>query len=52
MPDLPGIPEYINEQGRGMYSYLTVLPMAIINLITEVFGVNGYYVDLKLRTKN
>ncbi|NLJ84073.1 MAG: cellobiose phosphorylase [Halanaerobiaceae bacterium] len=48
----PGIPEYINEQGRGMYSYLTgSASWLLLTMITEVFGVNGYYGDLKLEPK-
>lgn len=38
----PGIPEYFNPQGRGMYTYLTgSASWMILTLITEVFGIKG-----------
>lgn len=38
----PGIPEYFNAQGRGMYHYLTgAASWYMLTLITEVFGVRG-----------
>lgn len=48
----PGIPEYINEQGRGMYTYLTgSASWLLLTLVTEVFGVKGKLGDLLLEPK-
>lgn len=38
----PGIPEYFNSEGRGMYHYLTgAASWYMMTMITEVFGVHG-----------
>lgn len=38
----PGIPEYFNSEGRGMYHYLTgAASWYMLTMITEVFGVHG-----------
>ena len=38
----PGIPEYFNSTGRGMYHYLTgAASWYMMTMITEVFGVHG-----------
>ena len=38
----PGIPEYINDRGRGMYTYLTgSASWYMLTLVTEAFGVRG-----------
>lgn len=38
----PGIPEYFNSKGRGMYHYLTgAASWYMMTMITEVFGVHG-----------
>lgn len=48
----PGVPEYINEKGRGMYTYLTgSASWLLLTELTEVFGVKGYYGDLHLEPK-
>lgn len=48
----PGIPEYINEQGRGMYPYLTgSASWLLLTMVTEVFGVKGKLGDLLLEPK-
>lgn len=48
----PGIPEYISQRGRGMYSYLTgSASWLLLTFATEVFGVKGYYGDLRLEPK-
>ncbi|MGN7761022.1 GH36-type glycosyl hydrolase domain-containing protein [Paenibacillus sp. 22594] len=48
----PGIPEYINEQGRGMYTYLTgSASWMLLTMVTEVFGVKGKLGDLLLQPK-
>lgn len=45
----PGIPEYINESGRGMYTYLTgSASWLLLTMITEVYGVKGRLGDLEL----
>lgn len=48
----PGIPEYFNSEGRGMYHYLTgSASWLLMTLLTQVFGVRGYYGDLLLAPK-
>ncbi|MGB8213299.1 MAG: cellobiose phosphorylase [Anaerolineales bacterium] len=48
----PGIPEYINERGRGMYTYLTgSASWYLLTLVTEAFGVRGKFGDLVLEPK-
>ncbi|MGG6312450.1 GH36-type glycosyl hydrolase domain-containing protein [Paenibacillus macerans] len=48
----PGVPEYINERGRGMYTYLTgSASWLLLTLLTEVYGVKGHYGDLHLEPK-
>lgn len=48
----PGIPEYISEQGRGMYTYLTgSASWLLLTMVTEVFGVKGKLGDLLLQPK-
>lgn len=43
----PGIPEYFNNEGRGMYHYLTgAASWYMMTMITEVFGVHGEAGDL------
>lgn len=38
----PGIPEYFNGDGRGLYHYLTgAASWYMLTMITEVFGVHG-----------
>ena len=48
----PGIPEYINSKGRGMYPYLTgSASWYLFTMLTEVFGVKGSLGDLTLEPK-
>ncbi|MDU4696102.1 MAG: cellobiose phosphorylase [Paenibacillus sp.] len=48
----PGVPEYINERGRGMYTYLTgSASWLLLTLLTEVYGVKGNFGDLHLAPK-
>ena len=48
----PGIPEYFNSEGRGMYHYLTgSASWLVMTLLTQVFGVRGFYGDLLLSPK-
>ncbi|MBQ2006039.1 MAG: acyltransferase domain-containing protein, partial [Bacteroidales bacterium] len=49
----PGIPEYFNASGRGMYSYLTgAASWYMLTMVTEVFGARGemgnFTIDPKL----
>ncbi len=48
----PGIPEYFNNEGRGMYAYLTgAASWYMLTVITEVFGVKGDIGSLVLEPK-
>ena len=48
----PGIPEYFNIDGRGMYPYLTgAASWYMMTMILEVFGVRGGNGDLVLRPR-
>lgn len=49
---LPGIPEYFDERGQGMYPYLTGFgSWLLLTLQTQVFGVRGKNGDLMLEPK-
>lgn len=48
----PGIPEYFNGDGRGVYHYLTgAASWYMMTMITEVYGVRGENGDLVLCPK-
>jgi len=48
----PGIPEYFNPRGRGMYPYLTgSASWYMLTLLTEAYGVKGDLGDLCLAPK-
>lgn len=48
----PGIPEYFDIEGRGMYHYLTgSSSWLIFNVVYEMYGVKGFYGDLLLEPK-
>ncbi|WP_167959015.1 GH36-type glycosyl hydrolase domain-containing protein [Anaerosporobacter faecicola] len=48
----PGIPEYFNEKGRGMYHYLTgAASWMTLTVVTQMFGVRGEEGDLVLEPK-
>jgi cellobiose phosphorylase len=48
----PGIPEYFNPRGRGMYPYLTgSASWYLFTLLTEAFGVKGQLGDLCIAPK-
>ncbi len=48
----PGIPEYFNSEGRGLYHYLTgSASWLVLTVLTQVFGVRGLYGDLLLAPK-
>ena len=49
---LPGIPEYFNDRGQGMYPYLTgAASWLLLTLQTQAFGVRGFRGDLMLEPK-
>ncbi|MCQ2516662.1 MAG: cellobiose phosphorylase [Saccharofermentans sp.] len=44
----PGVPEYFDPKGRGVYHYLTgAASWLILTVLGEMFGVKGEYGDLK-----
>ncbi len=48
----PGIPEYVDPNGRGMYHYLTgSASWYILTMVTEVFGVQADFGQLVLQPK-
>ena len=48
----PGIPEYFDPRGRGVYHYLTgAASWLMLTVLTEMFGVKGEYGDLKFEPK-
>ncbi len=43
----PGIPEYVDARGRGMYHYLTgAASWYLVTVVTEMFGIRGHYGNL------
>ncbi|OCL25984.1 cellobiose phosphorylase [Orenia metallireducens] len=48
----PGIPEYINQRGRGLYHYLTgSASWLLLTEVTQVYGVRGELGNLVLNPK-
>ncbi|MCX4327286.1 MAG: cellobiose phosphorylase [Lachnospiraceae bacterium] len=48
----PGIPEYFNGEGRGLYNYLTgAASWYMLAMVTEVFGVHGEAGDMVICPK-
>jgi cellobiose phosphorylase len=48
----PGIPEYVEPGGRGMYPYLTgSASWYLLTVLTEVLGIKGRFGDLVLEPK-
>lgn len=48
----PGVPEYINDKGRGMYHYLTgTASWLMLTVVTEMFGAKGVLGNLNLKPK-
>ena len=48
----PGIPEYFNASGRGLYHYLTgAASWYMLTMVTEVFGVKGEVGNLAIEPK-
>lgn len=48
----PGIPEYFNGRGRGMYHYLTgAASWMMLTVVQQMFGIKGTMGNLKLEPK-
>lgn len=48
----PGMPEYFNGEGRGLYHYLTgSASWYLLTLLTQVLGIRGEWGDLVLAPK-
>ena len=48
----PGVPEYFNADGRGLYNYLTgAASWYLMTIVTENFGVRGLRGDLLIEPK-
>ncbi len=48
----PGIPEYFDPKGRGMYPYLSgAASWLTFTVLTQMFGARGYFGDLVLEPK-
>lgn len=48
----PGLPEYFDDRGRGMYPYLTgSASWLLMTMVTEVCGVRGVYGDLGIQPR-
>ncbi|AGB40270.1 cellobiose phosphorylase [Halobacteroides halobius DSM 5150] len=48
----PGIPEYIDSRGRGLYHYLTgSASWLLLTMVNQVYGVQGIVGDLMLDPK-
>lgn len=48
----PGLPEYFDHRGRGMYAYLTgSASWFMLTMVTQVYGVKGEYGNLRLEPK-
>jgi len=48
----PGVPEYFNAEGRGLYNYLTgAASWYLMTVVTEEFGVHGFRGDLLIEPK-
>lgn len=46
----PGVPEYIDARGRGMYHYLTgAASWLLLTVVSQMFGVRGRLGDLEFR---
>ena len=48
----PGVPEYIGDNGRGLYHYLTgSASWLLLTVLTEMFGIKGQMGDLSFEPK-
>lgn len=46
----PGVPEYVNQRGRGMYHYLTgAASWLLLTVLNEMYGIQGELGALKLK---
>ncbi len=46
----PGVPEYVNQRGRGMYHYLTgAASWLLLTVLNEMYGIQGNYGALTLK---
>lgn len=49
---LPGISEYIDQSGRGLYHYLTgSASWMVLTYIEQIFGIKGQYGDILIQPK-
>jgi len=49
---LPGISEYIDQSGRGMYHYLTgSASWMVLTYIEQIFGIQGVYGDITIQPR-
>ena len=48
----PGVPEYFDPKGRGVYHYLTgAARWLMLTVLTEMFGIKGSYGDMVFEPK-
>ena len=48
----PGVPEYVNQRGQGMYHYLTgSASWLLLTVLNEMYGIKGELGNLKLQPK-
>ena len=48
----PGVPEYFDPKGRGVYHYLTgAASWLMLTVLTEMFGIKGAYGDMCFEPK-
>lgn len=48
----PGVPEYVNQRGQGMYHYLTgSASWLLLTVLNEMYGIKGELGALKLQPK-
>ena len=48
----PGVPEYVNQRGQGMYHYLTgAASWLLLTVLNEMYGIKGELGALKLAPK-
>lgn len=49
---MPGIPEYIDPLGRGMYNFLTgSASWVILTLVEQIYGIKGHFGDFVFQPK-
>lgn len=48
----PGVPEYVNQRGQGMYHYLTgSASWLLLTVLNEMYGIKGEFGALRLQPK-